>query len=195
MGRSDAARPSFPVKTSLTVAERALVRPFLSSQANGRVHTVAASYGPDDGSPLRRSAERCAGEFLDLSGAGDVEAAAAVAAEAPEIFVDLMAHTTGARCVGHQTSELGRHGTARQVGSPASFNASTARARRCSEMPGLREPHELGYRRERERSGRVAVGPPSRDCRTGARSEHGCVDVESVALISHPGRCFSLTAV
>lgn len=59
---------------------------------------MVASYGPDDASPVRQSAERCAGKFLDLSEKGDVEAAEAVAFEEPEIFVDLMAHTTGARC-------------------------------------------------------------------------------------------------
>ena len=58
---------------------------------------MAASYGPNDGSAARRSAETCAGKFLDLSWLGDVESAKAVAAERPEIFVDLMAHTTGAR--------------------------------------------------------------------------------------------------
>lgn len=58
---------------------------------------MAASYGPNDGSATRRSAETCAGKFLDLSWMGDVESAKAVAAERPEIFVDLMAHTTGAR--------------------------------------------------------------------------------------------------
>lgn len=62
------------------------------------MHTVVASYGPDDASPVRQSAERCSGKFLDLSEKGDVEAAEAVASEEPEIFVDLMAHTTGARC-------------------------------------------------------------------------------------------------
>lgn len=66
-------------------------------QAHERIVAVAASYGPDDGSYIRRSAENCAGKFLDLFPMGDVEAAQTVAAEGPEIFVDLMAHTTGAR--------------------------------------------------------------------------------------------------
>ncbi|CAM9939632.1 unnamed protein product, partial [Laminaria digitata] len=67
-------------------------------QLNARlVFAVAASYGPNDGSSTRRSAEACAGKFLDVSWLGDVESAKAVAAEMPEIFVDLMAHTTGAR--------------------------------------------------------------------------------------------------
>ncbi|CAM9809280.1 unnamed protein product, partial [Ectocarpus fasciculatus] len=70
---------------------------FCSHQAHNRVFAVAASYGPDDGSPVRRSAETCAGNFLDVSLAGHVESAKAIAAERPEIFVDLMGHTTGAR--------------------------------------------------------------------------------------------------
>ncbi|CAM9888575.1 unnamed protein product, partial [Ectocarpus sp. 4 AP-2014] len=68
-----------------------------SHKAHNRVFAVAASYGPDDGSPVRRSAEACAGKFLDVSLAGHAESAKAVAAERPEIFVDLMGHTTGAR--------------------------------------------------------------------------------------------------
>lgn len=59
--------------------------------------TIAASYGPDDGSGVRHSAERCAGRFLDVSWMDDVTSAKTVAAEEPEIFVDLMGHTTGAR--------------------------------------------------------------------------------------------------
>ncbi len=58
---------------------------------------MVSSYGPDDKSLVRRSAEACAGKFLDVSSAGHVEVAKAVAAERPQIFVDLMAHTTGAR--------------------------------------------------------------------------------------------------
>ncbi|CAM9926309.1 unnamed protein product, partial [Ectocarpus sp. 12 AP-2014] len=40
---------------------------FCSHKAHNRVFAVAASYGPDDGSPVRRSAEACAGKFLDVS--------------------------------------------------------------------------------------------------------------------------------
>lgn len=58
---------------------------------------VIASYGNNDGSSIRQSGERCAGKFLDVASLGDVEAAEAVAREKPDIFVDLIAHTTGAR--------------------------------------------------------------------------------------------------
>lgn len=58
---------------------------------------VAASYGPDDGGAVRRSAERCFGKFLDLLSLERVESAKAVAAERPQIFVDLMGHTFGGR--------------------------------------------------------------------------------------------------
>lgn len=64
---------------------------------SNRVFVVAASYGTDDGSTIRHSIEKCAEKFLDLSRLGDVESARAVATETPHIFVDLMAHTTGAR--------------------------------------------------------------------------------------------------
>lgn len=60
---------------------------------------MAASYGPDDEGEVRRSAERCAGKFLDLSSAGHMESAKALAAERPQILVDLMGHTTGARYI------------------------------------------------------------------------------------------------
>lgn len=58
---------------------------------------MAASYGPDDKGHVRRSAEMHADMFLDLSREGDVEAARGIANARPHIFVDLMAHTTGAR--------------------------------------------------------------------------------------------------
>lgn len=66
-------------------------------KVHGRILSVLASYSRNDGSSVRRSAEECAGKFLDLYGVGDVETAMAIAQEGPEIFVDLMAHTTGAR--------------------------------------------------------------------------------------------------
>ena len=58
---------------------------------------VAASYGPDDAGPVRRSAEKCFEKFLDLLSLERVESAKLVAAEKPQIFIDLMAHTFGAR--------------------------------------------------------------------------------------------------
>lgn len=68
-----------------------------ADQMHDRILAVAASYGRNDGSSARQSVEKCARKFLELGFAGDVEAAKAVAAEKPEIFVDLMGHTTGAR--------------------------------------------------------------------------------------------------
>eukprot|EP00903_Cladosiphon_okamuranus_P011215 g10582.t1 len=70
---------------------------FCTHQVNNRVFAVAASYGPDDTGPVRRSAERCFGKFLDLLRFDPVETAKLVAAERPQIFVDLMAYTFGAR--------------------------------------------------------------------------------------------------
>ena len=67
------------------------------AKVQNRVFTVAASYGPDDGSMVRRSAERCFGKFLDLLRLERVDSANLVAAERPQIFVDLMSHTFGAR--------------------------------------------------------------------------------------------------
>ena len=68
------------------------------AQLHNRIFVVTTSYGRNDGSFIRHSAEKCAGKFLDVAELGDVEAAEAVAREKPDIFVDLMAHTTGARC-------------------------------------------------------------------------------------------------
>lgn len=62
-----------------------------------RVFAVAASYGPDDAGSVRRSAETCFGKFLDLLSLKSMESAKMVMAEKPQIFVDLMAHTFGAR--------------------------------------------------------------------------------------------------
>eukprot|EP00903_Cladosiphon_okamuranus_P006818 g6643.t4 len=66
-------------------------------RVNSRVFAVAASYGPDDASSVRRSVERCSGTFLDLLWLERVETAKLVAAERPQIFVDLVSHTFGAR--------------------------------------------------------------------------------------------------
>ncbi|CAM9108296.1 unnamed protein product, partial [Scytosiphon promiscuus] len=72
-------------------------RLFCSHQIHDRIFTVAASYGPNDGGLVRRSAEKCAGIFLDLFSAGHLDSAKAIAAERPQIFVDLAGHTTGSR--------------------------------------------------------------------------------------------------
>ncbi|CAM9221466.1 unnamed protein product [Discosporangium mesarthrocarpum] len=66
----------------------------------GRIHTIAASFGHDDGSPVRQRLEVCVDVFLDAVTAGDERAAQALAKQGPEVLVDLMGHTTGARWPG-----------------------------------------------------------------------------------------------
>lgn len=89
MRKTRAARLTLVVSST----NASLFRP----KVQNRVFAVAASYGPDDAGPVRRSAETCFGVFLDFISLGCAEAAKVVAAERPQIFIDLMAHTFGAR--------------------------------------------------------------------------------------------------
>eukprot|EP00752_Nemacystus_decipiens_P012726 g11275.t1 len=78
-------------------AEEIRATPAAGVTANNRVFAVAASYGPDDAGSVRRSAEKCFGKFLDLHWLERMASAKLVAAERPQIFVDLVFHTLGAR--------------------------------------------------------------------------------------------------
>lgn len=55
------------------------------------------SYGPDDGSPVRRRLEQAFDQFVDVREASFVEAAQRIAADEVDILVDLTGHTQGAR--------------------------------------------------------------------------------------------------
>ena len=61
------------------------------------MHVTAASYGENDGSAIRRRIEDGVDTFLDLHLVDDVEATQRMASLCPDVVVDLMAHTRGAR--------------------------------------------------------------------------------------------------
>ncbi|CAM9567073.1 unnamed protein product, partial [Chrysoparadoxa australica] len=68
-----------------------------TQQSSHRIRPIVASYGLDDGSPLRDRISTCTSDFLELAGLPDLEAAAALQHAGPHIMVDLMGHTTGTR--------------------------------------------------------------------------------------------------
>jgi predicted O-linked N-acetylglucosamine transferase (SPINDLY family) len=62
-----------------------------------RFEVVGYSYGPDDGSPMRRRLIKAFDRFSDLKDASFVESAERIAADEVDILVDLKGHTKGAR--------------------------------------------------------------------------------------------------
>ena len=59
----------------------------------GRVELFAYSYGPDDGSAMRRRLERAFDRFIDLRRASDPDAASTIHRDGIEILVDLKGYT------------------------------------------------------------------------------------------------------
>lgn len=62
-----------------------------------RFEVTAFSYGPDDGSALRARIRSAVGRWVDLAGADDAAAAAAIRTTGIDVLVDLKGHTQGAR--------------------------------------------------------------------------------------------------
>lgn len=62
-----------------------------------RFEVTALSYGPDDGSPMRKRLARAFDRFIDARGLGDADAATTLRGLEVDIAVDLKGHTTGAR--------------------------------------------------------------------------------------------------
>lgn len=58
---------------------------------------IALSYGPDDGSPMRRRLSRAFDRFVEARSMSDAQAASALRQMEVDIAVDLKGHTTGAR--------------------------------------------------------------------------------------------------
>jgi predicted O-linked N-acetylglucosamine transferase (SPINDLY family) len=69
----------------------------LERHDRARFEVFAFSTGPDDASPMRRRLEQGFEHFIDVSGRGDSEIAAQIAAAQIDVLVDLGGHTTGAR--------------------------------------------------------------------------------------------------
>jgi protein O-GlcNAc transferase len=62
-----------------------------------RVETVAYSYGPDDGSPVRARLKRAFDRFTDLGELSDAAAAAKIRGDGVDVLIDLKGYTEGAR--------------------------------------------------------------------------------------------------
>jgi protein O-GlcNAc transferase len=62
-----------------------------------RFEVVAYSYGPDDGSPMRRRLERAFDRFVDIRPLSHAQAAQRIHADGIDILIDLKGHTLGAR--------------------------------------------------------------------------------------------------
>ncbi|MEM7223061.1 MAG: tetratricopeptide repeat protein [Pseudomonadota bacterium] len=74
-----------------------LVRGLFAAHDRERVRVQAFSYGPDDGSWYRRSAETDCDRFHDIAGATHEEAARLIHGEQVDILVDLTGHTKNNR--------------------------------------------------------------------------------------------------
>jgi predicted O-linked N-acetylglucosamine transferase (SPINDLY family) len=62
-----------------------------------RFEIIAYSYGPDDGSPMRRRLAQACDRFTDIRSMPAIEAAKLIQADGIDILIDLAGYTTGAR--------------------------------------------------------------------------------------------------
>jgi protein O-GlcNAc transferase len=74
-----------------------LIAELFEKHDRGRFAIHAYSYGPDDGSPMRRRLVSAFDRFVDLQHASYVEAAQRIAADGVDILVDLKGYTRDAR--------------------------------------------------------------------------------------------------
>ncbi len=77
-----------------------LTKGLVCGHNESRIASLIASYGRDDGSPPRKFIEQCAsrvGRFLDIRDLTDWNAALKIYETSPNILVDFMGGTTGAR--------------------------------------------------------------------------------------------------
>jgi predicted O-linked N-acetylglucosamine transferase (SPINDLY family) len=98
-----------------------LIAGLLEAHDRDRFRIIAASFGPDDHSPLRARLEQSVDEFLDLRASSDAEFADALRARGVQIAVDLKGHAGGAR-----TAVLARRAAPVQVnflGYPGTLGA------------------------------------------------------------------------
>jgi predicted O-linked N-acetylglucosamine transferase (SPINDLY family) len=149
-----------------------LIAGLLEAHDRERFRIIAASYGPDDDSPLRRRLDRSVDAFIDLRASSDEEFALALRSRGVHIAVDLKGHAGGARtgvlalrAAPVQVNFLGYPGT---LGAPyvdylvadreiipeqdrASYREQVV------ELPGCYQPND-------DRRPRPAVGPGRAAC-------------------------------
>ncbi|HEX8204161.1 MAG TPA: tetratricopeptide repeat protein, partial [Isosphaeraceae bacterium] len=74
-----------------------LIAELFEAHDRTRLVVTGYSYGPDDGSPMRRRLERAFDRFVDLTEVPHADAARRIAADGVDILVDLQGYTLGAR--------------------------------------------------------------------------------------------------
>lgn len=78
-------------------ATTSLIAELLELHDRARVKVVGISYGPGDGSPMRRRIEAACDRFIDVTSLPPADAARAIAAEGVHVLVDLKGYTADAR--------------------------------------------------------------------------------------------------
>jgi protein O-GlcNAc transferase len=187
--RARGIQPSFPVRRTkkderLRIgylsadfhehATAVLIAELIERHDRNRFTIIGASYGPDDGGPLRARLRRGFDEFLDLSALSDESAARCLHDHEVDILVDLKGHTNNARpgIVAHrpapvQAQWLGYPGTtgaafidwiiADAVVAP--LDRATEFSEQIIRLPESYQPND-GARRIGETPSRAACGLP-----------------------------------
>jgi predicted O-linked N-acetylglucosamine transferase (SPINDLY family) len=106
-GRNLARSPASDRKPRITIgylsadfhahATAYLIAELFEKHDRDRFDLFGYSYGPDDGSPMRRRLIQAFDRFSDLKGASFMESARRIAADGVDILVDLKGYTTDAR--------------------------------------------------------------------------------------------------
>ncbi len=102
-------------------ATAVLIAELIERHDRSRFTIIGASYGPDDGGPLRARLRRGFDEFLDLSDLSDEAAARRLRDHGVDILIDLKGHTNNARpgIAAHRPAPVQAH----WLGYPGSMGA------------------------------------------------------------------------
>lgn len=157
-------------------ATAVLIAELIERHDRSRFTIIGASYGPDDGGPLRARLRRGFDEFLDLSALSDESAARCLHDRGVDVLIDLKGHTNNARpgIAAHRPAPV----QAQWLGYPGSMGAAFIdwiiadavvapldRAAEFSEriirLPGSYQPND-GARHIGETPSRAACGLPER---------------------------------
>jgi protein O-GlcNAc transferase len=155
-------------------ATAVLIVDLIERHDRNRFTIIGASYGPDDGGPMRARLRRGFDEFLDLSALSDEAAARCLRDHDIDVLIDLKGHTNNARpgIAAHrpapvQAQWLGYPGT---MGAPfidwiiadavvAPLDRADEFSERIIRLPGSYQPND-GARRIGETPSRTACGLP-----------------------------------
>ncbi len=155
-------------------ATAVLIAELIERHDRSRFTIIGASYGPDDGGPLRARLRRGFDEFLDLSALSDEAAARCLHDRGVDVLIDLKGHTNNARpgIAAHrpapvQAQWLGYPGS---MGAPfidwiiadavvAPLDRAAEFSERIIRLPESYQPND-GARRIGETPSRAACGLP-----------------------------------